>query len=75
MAAGEVTGVAALLRARDSGLDAAQMHRILAEASETHATPGGASRSVNACRAVASLLRGADCAVKTTATATATALK
>jgi hypothetical protein len=62
IATGEITGVAALLLARDSGLDAAKMYRILDEASETHATPAGASRSVNACRAVASLQHGADCA-------------
>jgi subtilase family protein len=67
IATGEITGVAALLLARNSGLDATQMHRILNEASETRATPAGASRSVNACRAVASLLHGADCEAKATA--------
>ena len=71
IATGEITGIAALLLARDSGLDATHLHRILDEASETHATPAGTSRSVNACRAVASLLRGADCEAKTTAQNTA----
>jgi hypothetical protein len=61
IATGEITGVAALLLARDSGLDATQMHRILDAATDTHATPAGLNRSVNACRAVASLLRGAAC--------------
>ena len=64
IATGEITGVAALLLARDSGLNATQMHRILEEASETHATPAGEIRSVNACRALASLGRGADCEAK-----------
>ncbi|HEX9472569.1 MAG TPA: S8 family serine peptidase [Steroidobacteraceae bacterium] len=67
IATGEITGIAALLLARDSGLDATHLHRILDEASETKATPAGASRSVNACRAVASLLRGTDCEAKATA--------
>ena len=61
IATGEITGIAALLLARDSGLDATQMYRILDAASDTHATPAGLNRSVNACRAVASLLHGADC--------------
>ncbi|HLQ12692.1 MAG TPA: S8 family serine peptidase [Steroidobacteraceae bacterium] len=67
IATGEITGIAALLLARNSGLDASQMHRILEAASETRATPAGETRSVNACRAVASLGRGADC-VPTAAT-------
>ena len=72
IATGEISGVAALLLARDSGLDAAQMHRILAAATDTHVTPAGPSRSVNACRAVSSLLRGADCDAKAAATTTTT---
>jgi hypothetical protein len=67
IATGEISGVAALLLARDSGLDAAQMHRILDAATDTHSTPAGPNRSVNACRAVASLLRGAGCEAKATA--------
>jgi hypothetical protein len=64
---GEITGVAALLLANDSALDATKMHRILEAATETRVTPAGANRSVNACRAVASLRRGADCDVKAAA--------
>lgn len=64
----EISGVAALLLARDARLDAARLQRLLQDASDSRDTSSGPNRSVNACQAVASLVAGADCAALTART-------
>jgi len=61
----EISGVAALLLSRDSRLDAARLHQLLQDASDSRDTSSGPSRSVNACHAVAQLVAGADCGALT----------
>ncbi len=58
---GEITGIAALLLARNARLDTGHLHRLLDTASDSRDTTSGPSRAVNACRAVASLVPGANC--------------
>lgn len=57
----EITGVTALLLARDPGLSAQKLHRLLSDAMDTVATPAGVARSVNACQALAQLTGTHDC--------------
>jgi hypothetical protein len=60
LAAGNVSGIVALLRARRN-LTAAQAKAVLAGATRPVEAPGGAVRSIDACLALASLLAGGDC--------------
>lgn len=55
IATGEITGITALLLARESGLDARRAHELLSAATDTVTTAEGPTRSVNACRALAAL--------------------
>ncbi len=52
---GEITGVTALLLARESGLDVRRVHTLLSESTDTVTTAAGPARAVNACRALATL--------------------
>jgi len=61
----EISGVAALLLARDARLDATRLQRLLQDASDSRDTSSGPNRSVNACHAVALLVAGADCGALT----------
>jgi subtilisin family serine protease len=61
IATAEIAGIAALLLSRDPRLDTASLHRLLQEASDSRDTESGPNRSVNACRAVARVVAGADC--------------
>ena len=69
IATGEIAGVTALLLARASGLDSIRVHALLSGSTDTFATAAGPARSVNACRALATLIgtepisRG-ECAVR-----------
>jgi subtilisin family serine protease len=64
----EISGVAALLLSRDARLDAAHLQRLLQLASDSRDTSSGPNRSVNACRAMALLVTGADCGALTART-------
>ncbi len=61
IATGEITGVTALLLARESGLDARRVHALLSGATDTITTAAGPTRAVNACRALAALTGKNDC--------------
>ena len=61
IATGEITGITALLLAKDSGLDVGRAHALLSAATDTVATAEGPTRSVNACRALAALTGTKDC--------------
>ncbi|MGB8692272.1 MAG: S8 family serine peptidase [Steroidobacteraceae bacterium] len=58
---GEISGIAALLLARNARLDTSHLHHLLDTASDSRDTASGPSRAVNACQAVASLVPGANC--------------
>ena len=58
---GEITGITALLLARNARLDTTRLHRLLDAASDSRDTTTGPNRAVNACQAVASLVPGARC--------------
>jgi hypothetical protein len=61
IATGEITGITALLLAREAGLDAGRAHALLSAATDTVVTAEGPTRSVNACRALAELIGNTDC--------------
>jgi subtilisin family serine protease len=61
IATGEITGITALLLARESGLDAGRARELLSEATDTVVTPEGPTRAVNACRALAELIGNTHC--------------
>ncbi len=61
IATGEITGITALLLAKESRLDASRAHAVLTAATDTVETAEGSMRSVNACRALAQLAGGKDC--------------
>ena len=61
IATGEITGVTALLLARESGLDARRVRALLSDATDTVTTAAGPARAVNACRALATLTNTHDC--------------
>lgn len=61
IATGEITGITALLLARESGLDARRVHALLSDATDTVTTAAGPARTVNACRALATLTNTHDC--------------
>ena len=61
IATGEITGITALLLARESGLDAGRAHELLSAATDTVVTAEGPTRAVNACRALAELIGNTHC--------------
>ena len=62
LATAQVTGVVALLLARDQRIGVARMRELLVRSTERHDTTRGPFRSVNACAALALVVRGAVCA-------------
>jgi subtilisin family serine protease len=62
LATAQVTGVVALLLARNQKLGINRLRELLSQSTENHDTTRGPFRSVNACVAVARLVRGASCA-------------
>jgi subtilisin family serine protease len=62
LATAQVTGVVALLLARNQKLGIVRLRELLTQSTENHDTTQGPFRSVNACVAVAKLVRGASCA-------------
>ena len=69
IATGEITGVTALLLARESGLDARRVHALLSDATDTVTTAAGPARTVNACRALATLTGTNNCGKQARASA------
>ena len=61
LAAAQVSGVVALLLARNQKLGITRLRELLTQSTENHDTTRGPFRSVNACVAVAKLVRGAMC--------------
>jgi subtilisin family serine protease len=61
IATGEITGIAALLLAREPGLDAVHVRALLGAATDTLTTAAGPVRVVNACRALSTLLGANQC--------------
>jgi subtilisin family serine protease len=61
LATAQVSGVVALLLARNQKLGFNRLRELLTESTENHDTTRGPFRSVNACVAVAKLVRGASC--------------
>jgi len=62
LATAQVSGVVALLLARDQKLGFDRMRQLLAQTTEKHDTTRGPFLSVNACAALAQVVRGAVCA-------------
>jgi len=62
LATAQVTGVVALLLARDQKLGVAKLRALLTHTTERHDTTRGPFLSVNACAALAQVVRGAVCA-------------
>jgi subtilisin family serine protease len=62
LATAQVTGVVALLLARNQKLGTARLRELLTTSSRQHDTNRGPYRSVNACAALALLVGGAQCA-------------
>jgi len=62
LATAQVSGVVALLLARNQKLGISRLRELLTQSTENHDTTRGPFRSVNACVAVARLVRGASCA-------------
>ena len=62
LATAQVSGVVALLLARNQKLGINRLRELLADSTENHDTTRGPFRSVNACQAVAKVVRGASCA-------------
>jgi subtilisin family serine protease len=62
LATAQVTGVVALLLARNEKLGITRMRELLTQSTENHDTTRGPFRSVNACAALAQVVRGASCA-------------
>jgi subtilisin family serine protease len=62
LATAQISGVVALLLARNPKLDASQLRDVLEQSTERHDTTRGPFLSVNACAAVAMVVRGASCA-------------
>jgi len=61
IATGEITGITALLLARQAGLDVGRTREVLSAATDTVVTAEGSMRSVNACRALAELVGNTHC--------------
>ncbi len=64
LATAQVSGVVALLLAKDQKLGIDQLRTLLAQSTERHDTTRGPFLSVNACAALAQVVRGASCAQK-----------
>lgn len=64
LAAAQVTGVVALLLARNQKLGIEQLRQLLAKSTEKHDTTRGPFLSVNACAALALVVHGATCAAR-----------
>jgi subtilisin family serine protease len=62
LATAQISGVVALLLARDQKLDVTHLRELLRQSTESHDTTRGPFLSVNACMAVAMVVRGASCA-------------
>jgi hypothetical protein len=62
LATAQITGVVALMLARNQRLGVTRLKALLAESTERHDTTRGPFRSVNACTALAKLVSGASCA-------------
>ena len=62
LATAQISGVVALLLARNQKLDAPQLRALLEQSTESHDTTHGPFLSVNACMALAMVVRGARCA-------------
>ncbi|HTU67441.1 MAG TPA: S8 family serine peptidase [Steroidobacteraceae bacterium] len=62
LATAQVTGVVALLLAKDQRLGIDRVRRLLAQSTERHDTTRGPFLSVNACAALALVVRSASCA-------------
>ena len=62
LATAQISGVVALLLARNQKLDSTRMRDVLAQSMEKHDTTRGPFLSVNACAALAQVVRGASCA-------------
>ena len=62
LATAQISGVVALLLARNQKLDATRMRDLLVQSTEKHDTTRGPFLSVNACTALAQVVRGANCA-------------
>jgi subtilisin family serine protease len=62
LATAQVTGVVALLLAKDQKLGIDRLHQLLTQSTERHDTTRGPFLSVNACAALALVVRGAVCA-------------
>ena len=61
LATAQISGVVALLLARNQKLSIARMRELLAQSTQNHDTTHGPFRSVNACTALAQVVRGAVC--------------
>jgi len=61
LATAQITGVVALLLARNQRLGVERLRRLLEESTERHDTTHGPLLSVNACAALARVVRGAAC--------------
>jgi subtilisin family serine protease len=62
LATAQVSGVVALLLAKNQRLGVDKLRELLAQSTERHDTTRGPFLSVNACAALAQLVRGAVCA-------------
>jgi hypothetical protein len=61
LATAQISGVVALLLARDQKLGVKRLHELLTQTSQTHDTTRGPFLSVNACAALARVVAGAAC--------------
>ena len=64
LAAAQISGVVALLLAKNQKLSVARIHMLLSESTEKHDTTRGPFMSVNACTALVRLVSGAMCAAR-----------
>jgi subtilisin family serine protease len=62
LATAQITGVVALILARNQKIDAGRLRALLFQSTERHDTTRGPFLSVNACAALAQVVRGAICA-------------
>jgi len=62
LATAQISGVVALLLARNQKLGAVRLREMLQQSTERHDTTRGPFLSVNACMALAMVVRGASCA-------------
>ena len=62
LATAQITGVVALMLARNQKLGVTRIRELLAQSTEKHDTTRGPFRSVNACTALAQVVHGAICA-------------